>query len=176
MAEGAAGQRTKPSCDPLFEATFRSGYPKAVRVAARILGDRARAEEIAAEACTRAFVHWKRLSREPWREAWLVRVAANLAIDTARRRAVPLAVSEPAPPDDDLVVLRSALVAALARLPRRQRDVVVLRYLTDLSEADTACALGISEGTVKTHLSRGLAGLRQVLGPSVEEDLNVTAP
>jgi RNA polymerase sigma-70 factor (sigma-E family) len=173
---GGAAVRAGNPVDPVFEATFRSVYPQAVRVARRILGDSGTAEDIAAEACTRAFVHWKRLGREPWREAWVLRVAANLALDTARRRPAPYVPHDAETSEADLVVLRGALVAALGSLPRRQRDVVVLRYLTDLSEADTAGALGVSEGTVKTHLSRGLTALRRTLGPTVEEDLHVTAP
>jgi RNA polymerase sigma-70 factor (sigma-E family) len=162
--------------DPGFEELFRSVYPQAVRVARRILGDESLAEEVGAEACTRAYVHWRKLAKEPWREAWVLRVTANLALDSARRKPTPYVPPNAEAPADDLIVLRSALVAALGGLPRRQRDVVVLRYLTDLSEAETAGALGVSEGTVKTHLSRGLAALRRTLGPNVEEDLHVAAP
>ena len=58
---------------------------------------------------------------------------------------------------------RSAVLAALASLPDRQREVLVLRYYADLSEAAIADALGISPGTVKAHASRGLAALRPML-------------
>lgn len=57
-------------------------------------------------------------------------------------------------------MLRIVLSDALARLPRRQREVVALRYLADLSEAQVAASLGISTGSVKTHLHRGLISLR----------------
>jgi RNA polymerase sigma factor (sigma-70 family) len=175
VADHADEQPTKPVCDPVFEATFRSAYPQAVRVARRIVGDTSVAEDVGAEACTRAFVHWNKLAGEPWREAWILRVAANLALDIARRPG-PSVPPGAETAEDALVVLRGALVAALGRLPRRQRDVVVLRYLSDLSEAETAGALGVSEGTVKTHLSRGLTALRRTLGPTVEEDFHVAAP
>jgi RNA polymerase sigma factor (sigma-70 family) len=66
-------------------------------------------------------------------------------------------------------VLRLALVAALIRLPRRQRETIVLRYLCDLPEADAALALGVSAGTVKTHLHRALASLRANIGAEFEE-------
>ena len=62
-------------------------------------------------------------------------------------------------------MLRRTLVQALLRLPRRQREAVALRYLVDLPEREVASVLGLSTGTVKTHLHRGLAALRTVLGP-----------
>jgi len=65
----------------------------------------------------------------------------------------------------DAAVLRVALVHALRRLSSRQRDAIVLRYLADLPEHEVALALGISDGSVKTHLHRGLARLRTALGP-----------
>jgi len=66
-------------------------------------------------------------------------------------------------------VLRVALVAALGSLPRRQRQAVALRYLGDLSDGQVAVALGISVGSVKTHIHRGLGALRGRLGPGLEE-------
>jgi RNA polymerase sigma factor (sigma-70 family) len=63
-----------------------------------------------------------------------------------------------------------ALVAALHKLPRRQRDAVVLRYVTGLSEAETATSLGVSVNTVRTHVNRGLAALRRRLGDDFNEE------
>lgn len=175
-----ADQRTeRGSAPPVaagFEATFRAAYPKAMRVARRIVGDPATAEDVTAEAFTRAYLHWRKLADEPWREAWVMRVTANLAIDTTRRRPPPVAPAVVGSDAEDLVVLRRALVAALQHLPRRQREVVVLRYLVDLSEAETAGLLGVSEGAVKTHLHRGIGALRRSLGASVEEDFHVVTP
>ncbi|HXW32484.1 MAG TPA: sigma-70 family RNA polymerase sigma factor, partial [Acidimicrobiales bacterium] len=68
------------------------------------------------------------------------------------------------------VVLRQALAAALRRLPRRQREVVVLRYLVGLSETQVAQTLDISHGTVKTHLRRGIAGLRKTMDQDLTEE------
>ncbi len=68
------------------------------------------------------------------------------------------------------VVLREALTAALRRLPRRQREVVVLRYLVGLSETQVAETLDISHGTVKTHLRRGIAGLRKNMDQNLTEE------
>jgi RNA polymerase sigma factor (sigma-70 family) len=72
-------------------------------------------------------------------------------------------------PSGDAAVLRLALAAALEALPRRQREVVALRYLADLSEAQVAAALGVSADAVKTHLHRGTTALRARLGPDFEE-------
>jgi RNA polymerase sigma factor (sigma-70 family) len=59
----------------------------------------------------------------------------------------------------------------LRRLPARQREVVVLRYVADVSEEDVASSLGISAGAVKAHASRGLARLRQLIGASSRREL-----
>ena len=59
---------------------------------------------------------------------------------------------------------QDAVVAALRKLPTRQREAIVLRYYADLSEADTAEAMGVSRGAVKSHTSRGVAALKRTLG------------
>jgi RNA polymerase sigma-70 factor (sigma-E family) len=150
---------------PTFEEVFPVLIRDAYRVAYRLLGDRAGAEDVAQEACARAYSRWS--SVRDHAEPWCVRVASNLALDVLRartravRRNVRLATTETAVSHsaDD----RMDLYAALAKLPRRQRETVVLRYLGDLSEAQTADLLGCSVGSVKTHASRGLAALREVL-------------
>jgi RNA polymerase sigma factor (sigma-70 family) len=100
----------------------------------------------------------------------VLRVTVNEAIRRLPRR--PPLVPQPLDQTDptDVVVVRQTLVAALRLLPKRQREVVVLRYLVGLSEAEVAVALGLSLGTVKTHLRRGLARLRTTLGPSLKEE------
>lgn len=146
-----------------FELAFADLYRLAYRVAYRILGDRAEAEDVAQEALARATLRWAKLHDRP--EGWVSRVASNLAVDRYRRRrrepAIPIG---PIGIVDDRTVERSDLVAALRRLPHRQREVVVLRYLADLSEADVAATLGCSVGSVKTHASRGLSAMRRHLG------------
>lgn len=116
----------------------------------------------------RAYAQWPRVSALPHCDAWVLRVAANLAIDHVRRHPPRL---QPAASVDtvELVTLRMALAAAVLTLPRRQRQVVTMRYLGELSETEVAAALGISCGSVKTHVHRGLAVLRARLGPSIEE-------
>jgi DNA-directed RNA polymerase specialized sigma24 family protein len=65
---------------------------------------------------------------------------------------------------DEAATTHVALVAALRALPKRQREAIVLRYLADLSEAQVSAALGVSAGSVKTHLHRGMARLAERLG------------
>jgi len=92
-----------------------------------------------------------------------LRVTVNLAIDAGRKRH-RLSEAPRQQPSDDLTVIRLALVQALTSLPRRQREAIALRYLADLPEKQVADTLGVSVGSVKTHLHRGLARLRSVLG------------
>jgi RNA polymerase sigma-70 factor (sigma-E family) len=148
-----------------YEESFAALYQAAYRVAYRVLGDREEAQDVAQEVLARAFLRWRRIGGYP--EAWVARVAGNLAIDRWRRR---VRAPELLPPDavaDGRVAERVDLVRALRALPRRQREVVVLRYLADLPEAAVADHLGCSVGSVKTHASRGLAQLRTRLDAPV---------
>jgi RNA polymerase sigma-70 factor (sigma-E family) len=151
-----------------FEEAFDELYGRAFGLARRLLGDAAAAEDVAAEALARAYSHWTRLEGLPHRDGWVLRVTANLAIDHLRRKS-PAITPQQASGAEDAVALRLALAAALALLPRRQRQAVSLRYLGDLSDSSVASALGISPGSVKTHVHRGLAALRATMGRDLEE-------
>ena len=153
--------------DPEFDQLFEEVFPLAQRVAYRVVGDAFAAEDIAAEAFVRLYARWGRLRDEPGRIGWILRVTANLAIDTVRRKKPQIPVSAPVEVEET-VVLRMALAAALAALPSRQRAVVVLRYLADQSEEEVARSLGISAGTVKAHAHRATRRLRREL-PNDEE-------
>lgn len=152
-----------------FEEAFDGLFQRAFRVARRILGDAATAEDVAAEAMARAYAHWRKIGDQPWREGWVVRVSTNLALDVARsrNRMSDGEITELGREDDDVAV-RLALVEALALLPKRQREGVALRHLGGLSEAETATALKVSTGSVKTHMSRGLAALRARMGAELD--------
>jgi RNA polymerase sigma factor (sigma-70 family) len=158
--KGSSGVRPKPTGDECgFEAFFRAVFPKAVAVARKVTGEQAAAEDAAIEALAKAHLRWQRIGPAPWREGWVIRVAVNEAI---RRlpRATPCVGSDVASDNAwtgdpaEEIAQRQALIAALQRLPRRQREVVVVRYLVGLSEIQVAEMLGISHGTVKTHLHR----------------------
>jgi RNA polymerase sigma factor (sigma-70 family) len=152
-----------------FDAAFRELFRPAFRVAYRLLGNVTDAEDAAAEALARACVAWRRVGKLPYRDAWVMRVSANVAVDIVRRRRAPAPASPPVEDDADATVRRLAMVEVLRRLPRRQREAVALRYLAGLSEADTAAALQVSVNTVKTHTLRGLAALRASLGAETIE-------
>jgi RNA polymerase sigma-70 factor (sigma-E family) len=164
------GGRTKeralmpPRIPAGFDLAFDGLYRLAYRVAFRVLGDRGDAEDVAQEALARACTRWARLEDRP--EGWVTRVASNLAIDRYRRRRRPPPMTGPMGLVDPHLGERADLVAALRRLPRRQREAVVLRYLADLSEAQVALEMGCSVGAVKSHGARGLASLRHHLSES----------
>lgn len=146
---------------PEFDQEFRELYPRAFGLAYRVLGNRAAAEDVASETMARALMRWDRLDADR-RPGWILKVASNLAIDLLRKKGHTL---ETGVIDlEDGTALRVALAAAMAKLPRRQRETIALRYLSDLSEAETARALGIGVGSVKTHTHRGLAALRAQFG------------
>ena len=164
-----------------FDALFRQIYPRACRAARRVSRDESSAEDAAIEALTWAFVRWPRLRSLPYRDAWVLRVAINEALSDLRRAGrkpspVRLPNSEGSNDLEDVVTTRLALAAALRQLPRRQREAIELRYLADLSEDDTAAALGLSNGTVKSHLHRAAKSLRLVLGNDLIEELNDVRP
>jgi RNA polymerase sigma-70 factor (sigma-E family) len=145
-----------------FELAFEDLYRLAYRVAFRMLGDRGDAEDVAQEALARAALRWSRLEDRP--EGWVTRVASNLAIDRIRHRGrTSSVINRPLGLVDPHIGERQDLVNGLRRLPRRQREAVVLRYLADFSEADVAIVMKCSEGTVKSHCARGLTALRRHL-------------
>jgi len=128
-------------------------------VASRLLGDATAAEDVASEAMVKTFLQWSKVSGLEYRDAWVMRVTTNLALNQLRRRPIP--PPEVAPVStEDATATRLALVAALELLPPRQQEVIVLRYLAGLPEAKVASVLGIAETTVKTHVQRGLEALR----------------
>jgi RNA polymerase sigma-70 factor (sigma-E family) len=147
---------------PEFAAEFDRLFDRAYAVARRLIGDPTAAEDVAAEALTRTYVHWSRVRSFEYRDAWVARVATNLAIKASRHRPAGRASATQDP--SDATTLRLALVEALARLPRRQREAVALRYLADLTINDVALTLGVSTGTVKQSVHRALRTLRDQLG------------
>ena len=143
-----------------FDVFFREVYPSARALAERMVGSVTEAEDLAAEALYRALLRWERVRDLEYREAWVMRVTANLAFDMMRRRkrdSRPL--SEIGRGDVDPET-RLMVVSSLARLPRRQREAVVLRHLGGFAPPAVAEVLGLSVNTVKRHLQRGLDALR----------------
>lgn len=154
---------------PEFTEAFPALYRRAYAVAYRLLGRPGPAEDIAQETLARAFARWSRLRDEP--TGWCVRVAFNLTMDQLRaaerdqRRQHQLIALDAPSTGDPYLAERVDLYAALRKLPRRQRQIVALRFIGDLSEQQTADALDISLGNVKSQASRGLTALRHALSP-----------
>ncbi len=157
------GQPVEPSGASSFSERFDELFDLAYRVAYRILGRQEDAKDVAQEALARAEVRWSRLADAP--HGWVAKVAGNLAIGVWRKGRHPAPQSAEAAADpDDRAAERVDLIRALDHLPRRQRQVVILRYLADRPEAAVARLLGCSVGAVKTHASRGLRAMRAELG------------
>ena len=153
------------------EALFRTEYRSLVRLASLLVGDREASEEIVQDAFVRLQLRWGGL-RDPARApAWLRSAVLNGARSrlrhrgVRRRRDVAAPVFEPDRAVDGAVAgdEHRRVMAALRTLPVRQREAIVLRFYEELSEAETAAAMGVSAGSVKTHVHRGLAALAQVL-------------
>lgn len=152
------------------DAAFREYYerlqPRAVAVARRLIGDGAIAEDLAAEAFARAYARWSSVRSHPNPDAWLLRVVGNLAVDHVRHEARRPDLRDDGGRADqpgEHAALRVDLAAALHRLSSRQQEVVVMRYLIDLTEEDVAVSLGMTTGSVKTHLHRATTKLRAEL-------------
>lgn len=158
------------TADEAVSALYAAHWHRLVALAASLLGESASAEEVVADAFVRVHGKWAGLAERDSAVSYLKQSVVNGARDVLRHRAVterrrPLPDPAPAGPEEQAVLAAEhrLVLAALGGLPDRQREVLVLRYQGDLSEADIAAALGISRGAVKTHAHRGLSALRAAL-------------
>jgi RNA polymerase sigma-70 factor (sigma-E family) len=149
---------------------YTAHYRSLVRLAAFLTGDRDNAEEVVQDAYVKVLGSWRGLREPDKAEAYLRTAVVNLSRSRLRRRQVaakhrpePLRDVASAETSAMRTVQRDAVVAALQKLPQRQREAVVLRYFGDLSEAQTAVVMGCSVGAVKSHTSRAMAALRPLL-------------
>jgi RNA polymerase sigma-70 factor (sigma-E family) len=145
-----------------FEAWARARQQTLVRWAYVLTGDFQRAEDLVQEALVRAALRWDRL-RDGNPDAWVRTVVFRDNVSWWRRHRREWLTEEPfgsstPPSDSDAAVV---LHAALSRLTRAQRAVLVLRFVADLSVADTAEMLGVTAGTVKKQTSVALGRLRE---------------
>jgi len=143
-----------------FEGFFRREFPRMVAVAYAISGSRWAAEELAQEACLRAFKSWDSVSRYDKPGAWLRRVTINLANSFLRRRVSEMkALERHLVGGVEVVDSHPAEEAEfwdqVKALPRRQREAIVLHYVDGVDTGEIADVLDISESTVRTHLQRG---------------------
>jgi RNA polymerase sigma-70 factor (ECF subfamily) len=146
-----------------FEAFYRASYRRIYAAALTMAGDPEIALDGTQEAFVRAFARWRRLSKEPWVEGWVMSTAMNLCKRHLRRQRREMTGSEL---ESGIVSHGSDeghhlyLLSLLSTLPRRQREAMMLHYLADLPVAAVAHLMNISEGTVKSHLSQARSTLR----------------
>ena len=164
-----AGSREDGSANVMI-GVFTGQYPSLVRLAAMLLDDSHAAEDVVQDAYVRVAARHYRL-RDPNRaQAYLRQTVVNLARNSLRHRLVarrhavstlPAAASA----EDDAIdrFERQAVIRALRSLPRRHREVLVLRYCLQCSVEETAELLGLSTGSVKVYSSRGVSQLKALV-------------
>lgn len=152
----------------------------AVRASAYLLcGDWHRADDLAQTAFIALYRRWDKVRDRRALDAYLRKTLVRAVIDESRRpwrrerftREVPDIADKAVghPELGDVVATRTTLLDGLARVPPRQRAVLVLRFLEGLDVHDTAAALGCTEGTVKSQTARGLTALRTHLGDFIDD-------
>lgn len=154
-----------------FVAFYETSYSRIVGQILVVVGSLAEAEDITQEAFIRAAARWDRISEYDAPEAWVRRVAMNLAINTVqrtRRRTLILMRGHRETTAPEPSVERVALADAMAQLPLRYRAVIALHYMADLSVQQVADELDLPAATVRTRLARGRRRLAELLDDSLE--------
>ena len=160
-----------------FAEFYRRSKDDCLRTVLISVADQDTAQDLVDEAFARACASWSTVSRHPAPVAWVVRTALNVNISRWRRRRREVSVPDPGTiaglpaisgASDSAVDPR--IMAALLRLPGRQRQVVALRLFLDLDTGRTAEVLGIAPSTVKAHLARAIAALRDDLIPERQQE------
>jgi RNA polymerase sigma-70 factor (sigma-E family) len=169
-AAARTGARMGWSADHAVTELYSLHYRALVRLATLLVRDVSTAEEVVQDAFVAMHGGWQRLRDGESALPYLRQAVVNRSRSVLRHRAVVNKNLQKALPDmpsaeyGALVLLeRSAVVAALRRLPERQREAIALRYYADLSEAEIAATMRISRGAVKSHTARGMAALRAAL-------------
>jgi len=163
--------------DAAITALFDGHYTRMLRVAVVLLGDRSAAEDVVQDAFLGLHSGWHRIRDKSEAVGYLHRSVVNGARSRLRRTMVAFRLRPPRPPDIIsaeetalAALIPGPLLAAMRALPRREREAVLFRHYLDLSEQQTADALGVRPGSVKGYASRGLAKLRVTLnGPAAGE-------
>ena len=146
-----------------FEGFYKRVWDQVHRAVAVGLGGADLASEAVDEAMARAYEHWVRVSAMDNPEGWVYQTAMNWGRSLLRRRKFRSNSQIPDVPLHDPEASDPRLIEAIRRLPFHQRDVVVARYLLDMSETQMAEAFGAANGTIKSRLHRALATLKEEL-------------
>lgn len=170
MDPATAQPDARDDADEALVALYTAHYRSLVRMAALLLHDAAAAEDVVQDAFVAMHGSWRRLRDTDKALAYLRQAVINRARSRLRHLKVVERHAESAPSDAASAETnamrgfeRAELMARIRALPLRQREVLVLRYYADLSEAQIADAMGISSGAVKSHASRGIAALRKTM-------------
>ncbi|MEV6926714.1 SigE family RNA polymerase sigma factor [Dactylosporangium sp. NPDC051485] len=161
-----------------FEEFVAARLPALLRYATVLAADPHDADDVVQEVLLRVQQRWSRISDLDAPEAYVRRMIANELISVRRRFAARLrreqvTAPQPVPDRSDEVAGNDALVRLIRTLPPRQRVVVALRYVEDLSDVEIATMLGISLGTVRSQAARALATLRRALTPTSPHTLEI---
>ncbi len=162
--EGLLRLRSVSQAQQEFAEFYEASRDACLRAVIAGSGDAGQAEDMVAEAFARAWASWAKVRRYSAPRGWVVRSALNTGVSwwRPRRHEIPLASHDAAAAlTDPAGGLDAAVLAALRRLPTRQREVIALRVFLDLDTQATAQVLGIAPGTVTAHLSRAAAALRR---------------
>jgi RNA polymerase sigma factor (sigma-70 family) len=160
-----------------FAEFYREARDKCLRTVLVSVGNHDMAQELVDEAFARACASWRKVSRHPAPAAWVIRTALNENISRWRRGRRELAVPDlgafadlPSAHGTGNSAVDPRIMAALLRLPARQRQVIALRVFLDLDTDRAAEVLGIAPSTIKTHLARAITALRTDLVPIREQE------
>ena len=152
-----------------YEDFVRAHLPRLLRYATMLTGEREQAADLVQDVLVKAYRRWSRISDAEHPDRYVLRMVTNDYLSWRRSRSARLiAVGDPpdeARPDDFASdhAAREDMWQRLARLPRRQRAVVVLRYYEQLADADIADLLGCAQATVRAHARKALTTLRHGL-------------
>ena len=172
------GGREVWSADDALERLYAAHWRRLVRLSVLLVRDVPTAEVVVQDAFVAVHARWSRLRDPDLALAYLRQAVVNRSRSALRHRAVVTRHAERrsvpayASGADEAATAssrRDAVLDAMRELPRRQREVLALRYYLDLSEAEIADTLGISRGAVKSHASRGSAALRDLLRDQRED-------
>jgi RNA polymerase sigma factor (sigma-70 family) len=160
-----------------FAEFYRRSRDECLHTVLVSVGNQDTAQDLVAEAFARAWASWRTVSEHPAPKAWVVRTALNANVSRWRLRRREIAVPDPAtvagtPAADSASgsFIDSTIMAAVMRLPARQRQVIALRMILDLDTARTAEVLGIAPGTLMSHLGRAITTLRDELKPARQQE------
>jgi len=158
------------AADRVVTEIYLTEYKSLVRLAMLLVHDLQTAEEVVQDSFEAMHRAWQRLRDSQKALSYLRQSVVNRSRSVLRHRTV-VDKNAPKPAPDEpsaesgaiTLIERGEVVAALRRLPERQREALVLRYYGDFSEAEIATAMGISRGAVKSHTARGMSALKSIL-------------